>query len=637
MTLTYDEAVARATAPGQVFEVAEAEVLGATQKLFVHAPGTLRQLFDGSRGHGGRTFLVYEDERWSFTEVMAAADAFAAALVGRYGVGAGDRVAIGMRNYPEWVVAFAAVTSVGAIAVSLNAWWTEEELAFGLDDSGTRLLVADRERLARTEQARLRLGIAAVGVRLPADVDPGQGVDRWEEVVAGGGAMPEVEVGPDDDATILYTSGTTGRPKGAVSTHRAVIQALFGFAARSAIERVRRGGAPLPGDRPSGDRSGGGATGGGGDGDAPGAPGPLAGTEEGDPARQAFILIVPLFHVTGCVPVMLSCFALGMKLVMMYRWDPDRALELIERERVTAFVGVPTQSWDLLESPHFAEHDTSSLRSIGGGGAPAPPALVHRVADTFASGTPTIGYGMTETNALGPGNSGDDYLTHPTSTGRAGPIMAVSVRDPAGVELPPGASGEIWLKGPNLIRGYWDRPDATAEALVDGWLRTGDLGHVDADGFVYVEDRIKDMILRAGENVYSAEVEAAIYEHPAVYEAAVLGVPHERLGEEVAAVVVTRAGVELSAAELQSFVGERLAAFKVPTRISLIAEPLPRNAAGKILKRSLRSAFSARGTPGSGEPCARGAPGSEGKASRPRLPAPSGMGTFSHPATDRGG
>ncbi len=629
MTLTYDQAVAEATAPGELFEVAEAEVLGATQKIFVNAPGTLRQLFGLARGHDGKTFLVYEDERWSFSEVMAAVDAFAAALVGRYGVGRGERVAIGMRNYPEWVVAFAAVTSVGAIAVSLNAWWTEEELEFGLEDSGTRLLVADRERLERTEQARRRLGIAAVGVRLPADAV--RGVDRWEEVLSAGGAMPEVEVGPDDDATILYTSGTTGRPKGAVSTHRAITQALFGFAARSAIERLRRSdgdataaggsdvstGAYGPTGTAGSDGTTGtegttgsdgtagthrtsgsaGTTGTGTDGDRalPGAVSPGPGAEEADAVGQAFILIVPLFHVTGCVPVMLSCFALGMKLVMMYRWDPDRALELIERERVTAFVGVPTQSWDLLESPHFAEHDTSSLRSIGGGGAPAPPALVHRVADSFRGGTPTIGYGMTETNALGPGNSGPDYLTHPTSTGRAGPIMEVSVRDPAGEELPVGASGEIWLKGPNLIRGYWNRPDATAEALVDGWMRTGDLGHLDDDGFVYVEDRIKDMILRAGENVYSAEVEAAIYEHPAVHEAAVLGVPHERLGEEVAAVVVTKPGAELTAGELQAFVGERLAGFKVPTRISLIAEPLPRNAAGKILKRSLRSAFSARG------------------------------------------
>jgi long-chain acyl-CoA synthetase len=577
MTLTYDEAVAQVVARGQLFEVAEAEVLGVRQRIFRHAPPTLRELFQLARGHGERTFLVYEDERWSFAEVMAAVDGFAAALVDRYGIGRGDRVAIGMRNYPEWVVAFAAVTSVGAISVSLNAWWTEDELAFALEDCGARVLVADRERVERTRGICSRLGVRVVGVRLPAgNSEPaGNGepagadeprIDRWEDVVERGAPLPDVAVGADDDATILYTSGTTGRPKGAVSTHRAITQALFGFAARSAVERVRR---------------------------AARTPVPDAGATDGSPASQAFILIVPLFHVTGCVPVMLACFGLGMKLVMMYRWEPERALELIERERVTAFVGVPTQSWDLLESPRFADFDTSSLRSIGGGGAPAPPALVHRVADAFRSGSPTIGYGMTETNAFGPGNTGDDYVTHPTSTGRAGPTMQVSIRDPLGHELPVGRSGEIWLKGPNLIRGYWNRPDATAEALVDGWMRTGDLGHLDDEGFVYVEDRIKDMILRAGENVYSAEVEAAIYEHPAVYEAAVFGVPHERLGEEVAAVVVTKPGVELAAADLQAFVGERLASFKVPTRVAVVSEPLPRNAAGKVLKRELRSAFGA--------------------------------------------
>ncbi len=590
VTLGYEEAVARATAPGQVFEVAVERVLGVDQKVFVNAPRTLRELFEGARGFGERTFIVYEGERWSFAEVMAAVDTFAAALVERYGVRRGDRVAIGMRNYPEWVVAFAAITSIGAVSVSLNSWWTEDELSFGLEDSGARLLVADRERVERTRAACRRLGIAVVGVRLSADsTAPGscapsppgagagtpEGVDLWEEVTAGSSRAPAVEVGPDDDATILYTSGTTGRPKGAVSTHRAITQALFGFASRSAIERFRRGG----GSGASSDRV------------PSGAPAASAGADQGDPAGQAFILIVPLFHVTGCVPVMLACFGLGMKLVVMYRWDPERALQLIERERVTSFVGVPTQSWDLLDSPSFAEHDTSSLRSIGGGGAPAPPALVSRVAGAFRGGTPTIGYGMTETNALGPGNSGADYLSHPTSTGRPAPIMEVSIRDPSGAEVAVGDPGEIWLKGPNLFRGYWNRPEATAAVLSEGWMRTGDLGRVDADGFVYVEDRITDMILRAGENVYSAEVEAAIYEHPAVHEAAVLGVPHERLGEEVAAVVVTRPGAELAAGDLQRFVAERLAGFKVPTKVAIVSEPLPRNAAGKILKRSLRTGF----------------------------------------------
>src|SRR5581483_930996 len=339
--------------------------------------------------------------------------------------------------------------------------------------------------------------------------------------------------------TILYTSGTTGHPKGAVSTHRAIVQALMGFGCRSAVDRLRN-----PSDEP--------------------AAGP-----------PAFILIVPLFHVTGCVPVMLSCLANGLKLVIMYRWDPERALELIERERVTNFVGVPTQSWDLVSSPSFGDYDTSSLRSVGGGGAPAPPELVRRVASSFAKASPGIGYGMTETNAYGPQNGGADYLAHPTSTGRATPILQIEVRDADGRPLPPGRTGEIWFKGPNLIRGYWNQPEDTAEVLVDGWLRTGDLGHIDDEGFVYVDDRVKDMVLRGGENVYCAEVEAALYEHPAVHEAAVFGVPHERLGEEVAAAVLPRAGMAVTVEELRDHVRARLAPFKVPTVVAIVDSPLP--------------------------------------------------------------
>jgi long-chain acyl-CoA synthetase len=291
--------------------------------------------------------------------------------------------------------------------------------------------------------------------------------------------------------------------------------------------------------------------------------------------------------------VMLACFALGMKLVMMYRWDPERALQLIQREGVTNFIGVPTQSWDLLECPSFGDYDTASLLVVGGGGAPAPPALVRRVASNFTGGMPQIGYGLTETNAYGPSNTGPDYLSHPSSTGRATPVLEIAVRDADGLAVAAGESGEIWLKGPNLFRGYWNRPDATAEALVDGWLRTGDIGRLDGDGYLYIEDRIKDMILRAGENVYSAEVEAAIYEHPAVHEAAVFAVPHPRLGEEVAAVVVVKAGASVTTDELAAHVGVRLARFKVPTHIAVISTTLPRNAAGKILKRDLRRSYGA--------------------------------------------
>jgi len=552
MTMSYADAAAAVTAPGERFETVRLPIRGIEYTLFRNCPPSLRELFATARLRGDDTFLVYEDERWSFTDTMAAVDALGATLVERYGVTKGDRVAIGMRNYPEWVVSFAAITSIGAVSVSLNAWWTEEELDFALEDSGATVLIADAERVARAATTCRRLGIRTIGVRTPAD-EAGD-ADRWEDVVALGTPLPDVIIEPDDDATILYTSGTTGRPKGAVSTHRAILQALLGFGCRTALDRLRR-----PEETPTG----------------------------GPPV---FILIVPLFHVTGCVPVMLSCFASGLKLVIMYKWGPERALELIERERVTNFVGVPTQSWDLLESPRFAEFDTSSLVSVGGGGAPAPPELVKRVANSFAKGRPSIGYGMTETNAYGPGNSGVDYTTHPTSTGRTTPILEIDVRDPDDRSLPVGERGEIWFKGPNLIRGYWNRSDATAETIVDGWLRTGDIGRVDEEGFVYVEDRAKDMVLRAGENVYCTEVEAAIYEHPAVYEAAVYGVPHDRLGEEVAATIYRRPGHTLTVEELQAHVRKRLASFKVPTKVTLVDAPLPRNPAGKVLKRDLRNA-----------------------------------------------
>ena len=560
MAMTYDEAMAAVTAPGERFETVDLDIRGTTVTAFKNAPPSLREIVASTRLRGNDVFLVYEDERWTFTGFADTVDALAAALVGRYGVTKGDRVAIGMRNYPEWVVSFAAITSIGAISVSLNAWWTEDELDYALEDCGATVLIADRERVERSAVSCKRLGIRTIAVRgrdlRTPDVDQ---VDHWDDVVVLGAPMPEVVVDPEDDATILYTSGTTGSPKGAVSTHRAVVQALLAFGCRSAIERLRNPAAP-PADNP-----------------------------------LAFILVVPLFHVTGCVPVMLSCLASGLKLVIMYKWDPERALELIERERVTNFVGVPTQNWDLLASPRFNEFDTSSLRNVGGGGAPAPPELVRRMASKYPKASAGIGYGMTETNAYGPQNGGDDYLTHPTSTGRATPILQIEIRDPDDNPVPTGERGEIWFKGPHLIRGYWNKPDATAEVLVDGWLRSGDIGRIDDEGFVYVEDRAKDMVLRGGENVYCAEVEAALYEHPKVHEAAVFGVPHERLGEEVAAAVMPVTGESLTVEELQAHVAERLAPFKVPSTIVIVDAPLPRNASGKILKRELRDQLTSAG------------------------------------------
>jgi long-chain acyl-CoA synthetase len=561
--MDFHDACAAVCAPGTMFEITETEVLGVPTKVFAGTPPNMRALFALA---SARTddFIVFEDERWTMPQVLELAGQIGHALVDELGVQHGDRVAIAMRNYPEWIAAFVAITSIGAVVVPMNAWWVTEELVFAIDDSGSKVVIADDERLQRMMDAAPGDIDATIVVVRPEGTLP-EGVRSLDDLLVAGATMPEVEIAPDDDATILYTSGTTGRPKGAVSTHRAVLSALMAFAARAAVGALR-------------ERSG----------------EPDGGSVD-EPTQPAFMLCVPLFHVTGLVPVMLGSFVSGAKLVMTYRWEPNRALELIEQERVTNFVGVPTMSWDLLEAETFAERDTSSLKSIGGGGAPMPPELVKRIDDNFTGGRPGLGYGMTETNAYGPQNAGDDFIEHPTSTGRPVPIMDLKVTDPLGNTLPTGETGEIWFRSPSLIRGYWNRPDATAETIVDGWLRSGDIGRVDDEGFVYVSDRAKDMILRGGENIYCAEVEAAIYEHPAVYEAAVYGIPDERLGEELACHVMVKEGETLDVGELQQFVGQRLAKFKVPTTVTIVAEQLPRNASGKILKRDLRDALIADG------------------------------------------
>jgi len=557
MAMTWTEANLAVTAPGQIFELIDAEVMGVKTQIFKNAPAHLGQVFAGARGHGEKTFLVYEGESYSFTQAMDQIDALSNLLVNTYGVEKGDRVAVAMRNYPEWVMSFAAIISVGAVSVSMNSWWVEDEMDFALQDSGAKVLICDQQRFDVAAESCKKFGVKVLVAR--AEKSLPAGVDKWQDALAphlaAGLKCPVVEISSDDDATILYTSGTTGRPKGAVSTHRAIISALMGFSSRNSVLT-------------------------------------MSGTKlkevTGPEVPTSFILIVPLFHVTGCVPVMMSCFIAGLKLAIMYKWDAEKALEMIEREKITNFVGVPTQSWDLVNSPAFDKYDTTSLRAVGGGGAPSPTSLVGKVNDKVKNGSPQLGYGMTETNAFGPGITGSDYLAHPTSTGRAVLPMRVEVRDDNLKSVPTGEAGEIWFFGPMLIRGYWNRPEATAETIVDGWLRSGDIGRLDAEGFVYVEDRVKDMILRAGENIYGAEVESAIYDHPAVHEAAVFGVPHERLGEEVGVAILPKDGMALDPQDLWKFLDGKIANFKIPAHVVVMTEPLPRNAAGKFLKRELQ-------------------------------------------------
>lgn len=556
-SMSVAEADAKLTVPGQMFEVDEVEIRGIATKVWKNCPPTLADILTLSRGHADKTFLVYEDERMSFEEHFRACAHLATVLRDRFGVGEGDRVAIAMRNFPEWSVAFWAASAAGAVVVPLNAWWTGEELQYGLADSATKVLVADADRAARIaphldELPDLQTTIV---VRSAGEL-PAAGMLRWEEVlgdVPDAAELPTVNVATDDDATIFYTSGTTGRPKGALGTHRNICTnpiSLFYVNVRNALR---------------------------------------AGVDAaGDGSQNAYLLSVPFFHATGCHSILVANALAGGKLVIMHRWEPGRALELIERERISTFGGVPTMVMQVLDHPDFESRDTSSVKAVGYGGAPAPPELVRRIQDQFGSVPASNGYGLTETSSLSTMNSGEDYVKKPDSVGPPVPVVTVKVVDPDGHELPVGSVGELWIKGPNVVKGYWAKPDATAQTFSDGWLHTGDVARVDEENFVYIVDRAKDMLIRGGENIYCVEIEGVLYEHPAVADAAVIGVPHATLGEEPAAVVQVRAGTSVNESELQEFVRTKLASFKVPVKVWFYDGPLPRNPAGKILKRELR-------------------------------------------------
>ncbi len=576
MTMTRQEAERRLTAPGAIFEVDEADIRGIATKVWKHSPGSLVDILRASRAHGERPFVVYEDERMTFEGHFRAAAHVAHVLRDRFGVRPGDRVAIAMRNLPEWVISFWAGAATGAIVVPLNAWWSGDELAYGLADSGTKVLVCDRERAERLAPhwpslEHLDTVIVARGDHTDHAVRGAASRVPFEDLTAGVAAapaeidLPAVAVGPDDDATIFYTSGTTGRPKGALGTHRNICTnpvSLMFVAARAALR--------------------------------------TAAADDGDPTLEeaganVVLLSVPLFHATGCHSILLTSTAVGGTLVMMRRWDAGRALELIEREQVTNFGGVPAMVMEVLDHPDFERRDTSSVRSVSYGGAPAPPDLVRRIERHFPGSSPANGYGLTETSSLSTMNQGDDYLARPDSVGTPVPVVDLQVVDPLGQALPVGNVGELWIKGPGVVKGYWHKPEATAAAFSSGWLHTGDVARIDEDGFVYIVDRAKDMLIRGGENVYCVEIETVLCDHPAVADAAVIGIPHDVLGEEVGAVVQVRHGFVVGPAELQGHVRGRLADFKVPVQFWMVDEPLPRNPAGKVLKRQLRDDLVGKG------------------------------------------
>lgn len=555
----FDDAVASITAPGQAFEVNKVRLHGVEYRNFANLPANLGQYCQVMLTHGPKDFAVYQQERYTFTEGYQHSSEFGAALVQRFGVAKGDRVAILSRNNPQWLMAFIGTLSVGAVAVPMNAWWTTEELDYGFADSGARVVVADRARVERLLPLVSKHGLQVI------TIDDCGGLDvahtPFAKLLAefSGAAMPQVDVALEDHATLMYTSGSTGHPKGALSSHRGVLSALYSWMCLSVANKTA-GVAELrkPGLAP------------------------------------AALVTIPLFHCTASHSVFLLSLVAGRKMVIMHRWDAQEALRLIEAERITWFNGVPTMSAELQAAAAQSDRDISSLAEIMAGGAARPPEQVKKISATFSKNAPGIGYGLTETNALGTVNAGASYIAKPDSSGR--PVPAVTefrVIDEDGTPLPPLSRGELCIKSPANILEYWNKPEATAEAFVDGWFRTGDVAYLDEEGFVYIVDRIKDIIIRGGENISCVEVEAAIYMHPGVLEAAVFGLPDERLGEIVGAAVVLREGSELTGEALRAYLADHLAAFKIPAHIWFHTQQLPRIATGKIFKRQLKADYAA--------------------------------------------
>ncbi len=568
--MSVPEAHALLTQPGSRFEMEEKLIRGVLTRTWKNAPATLREVFLNGRAFADREFLVYEDDRATF-EAFARATIALARQLQADGVKKGDRVAVIMRNLPEWPVAFWAGILAGAIVTPLNAWWTGAELEYGLADSGTKIAIVDDERLERIldsfpnlpalEKVYVpRLGAAPSHPKVARLEDVIGEVNSWKDLPDL--PLPDVPLDPEDDATILYTSGTTGKPKGALGTHRNMTSNIMASGIAAARNFVRAG-QPLP---------------------------------ESDPHKlpqRSNLLVVPMFHATGLSATLSPTLNAGGKLVLIRRWEPEQAMRLIEREKVAATGGVPTIAWQLIEHPARAKYDLSSLQSVSYGGAPSAPELVRKIVEVFPASQPGNGWGMTETTATFTSHLGKDYENRPDSAGPAAPVGEMQIRDPAdGVTvLPVGAVGELWVKGPQVVKGYWNKPEATAETFVDGWLRTGDLARIDEEGFLFIIDRAKDMLIRGGENIYCVEVENVLYDHPDVMDAALVGIPHKTLGEEPAAVVHLKPGGTATEADLRAFVRERLAAFKVPVKVVFWPETLPRNANGKIVKTELKKVF----------------------------------------------
>jgi long-chain acyl-CoA synthetase len=546
VTLTLEEAEARLTGPGAPFEMVEEDVRGERMLVFKNRHRSLRDLLAATTAFADKEYVYFDDgRRLTFAEHLDVVGSVAAGLRDRYGIGPGDRVAILGANSLEWLLTLWGTVSLGAIAVAMNGWWQEDEIHYGLDLTQPKLLVADEKRIERLAGGRDALDIPVVVMETDFD-------ELWKHQV--GAPLPDTPIDEDDPAVVMFTSGTTGRPKGAISTHRnllSFIQMSFFSGARDALMK------PTP---------------------------------TSPPPPTVSICSSPMFHVSGLQSAILAGAASGGKFVWTTgRFDPKKVLDLAVQEGATRLGGITTQLWRIIEHPDFEQYDLSRVTSSGGGGSVFSPELQRTVREKIptAAHAFTVGYGLTESGGLATMATNDMLVAHPDSVGRPLPTSAVAIFDDDGTPLPDGEVGNVCVRGPNVTPGYWNNPDATAEAFFPGgWLKTGDFGFL-RDDILYLATRKRDMIIRGGENIYPIEIENRLDEHPDIAEVAVVGVDHRTLGQEVKAIVVARPGATLDVDDVRSFVGETLAYYKVPTHVEVRDEPLPRNATGKIMKHVL--------------------------------------------------